>query len=253
MVGKKDYKLQSRASENQLLARQELLDLFRKCPIPEEQLLVNLGLYMRSSVCAKFLYVNELYQKIIYTPGVIMEFGVWWGANLAFFESLRAVYEPYNYTRKIIGFDTFTGYPSISSVDGKSELAKVGGYQVTDKYEDYLKQLLNYHEQENPMSHIKKYELVKGDVCYTIEKYLKDNPETIIAIAYFDLGLYEPTKKCLEAIKPCVTRGTVIALDELNSCEFPGETVALKEVMGLDKCRITRSQFLPDRSYIIID
>jgi len=252
-MSNKEYRLQSRASENQVLARQKLLDLFKGCPIPEEEFLVNLGLYIRSSVLAKFLYVNELYQKIIHIPGIIMEFGVWWGQNLALFESLRAIYEPYNYTRKIVGFDTFAGYPPISLEDGKSKLAAEGGYSVTENYQEYLDELLNYHEQENPMSHIKKYELVKGDATITIEKYLKDHPETIIALAYFDLGLYEPTKKCLESIKPHVIRGTVIAMDELNSWEFPGETIALKEVLGgLDKYKIVRSQFLPDRSYIII-
>lgn len=250
---KRTYKLQSRASKNQLLARQELLDLFKKSPIPEEQLLVNLGLYIRSSVFAKFLFLNELYQKIAHIPGIVMEFGVWWGQNLAIFESLRAVYEPYNYTRKIVGFDTFTGYASISQIDGKSELVREGGYSTTENYEEYLDRLLNYHEHENPMSHIKKYEIFKGNVIHTIEKYLKNNPETIIALAYFDLGLYEPTKKCLQAIKPHITRGTVIALDELNSWEFPGETLALKEVIGLDKYKIISSQFLPDRSYIVID
>lgn len=124
-----------------------------------------------------------------------------------------------------------------------------------EKYEGYLAQILDYHEEENTMSNIKKYELVKGDATITIEKYLNEHPETIIALAYFDLGLYEPTKKCLEAIKPYIIRGTVIAMDELNSWEFPGETIALKEVWGgeLDKYKIVRSQFLPDRSYIIIE
>lgn len=248
----KKYTLQSRASENQVLARQKLLALFKRSPLPEEELLVNLGLYIRSSVLAKFLYVNELYQKIIHIPGIIMEFGCWWGQNLALFESLRAIYEPYNYTRKIVGFDTFTGYTSISHEDGKSELVKEGGYSTTKNYERYLAEILNYHEEENTMSHIKKYELVKGDVLITVEKYLEEHPETIIACAYFDLGLYEPTKKCLEAIKLYITRGTVVAMDELNSREFPGETLAFKEIWGLDKCKIICSQFLPDRSYIII-
>jgi hypothetical protein len=57
----------------------------------------------------------------------------------------------------------------------------------------------------------------------------------------------------LEAIKPFVVRGTVIALDELNSSEFPGETMAFKEVLGLNKYKIVRSKFLPDRSYIIVE
>ena len=103
------------------------------------------------------------------------------------------------------------------------------------------------------MSHIKTYELVKGDVTKTIDQYLEENPQTIIALAYFDLALYEPTKKCLKAIKPYLVRSSVLAMDELNSKEFPGETVALREVLGLDTYRVVRSRFLPDRSYIVIE
>lgn len=246
-------KLQSRASKEQLSARQKLSDLFDRSPLPKEELLVNLQLYMRSSVMAKVLYVNELYQKVINTPGVVMEFGVWWGSNLALFESFRAIYEPYNYTRKIIGFDTFEGYPSIAPEDGKHELAQKGAYSVADDYVKYLTELLDYHEEENMMSQVKKYDIIKGDATVKIEEYLSDHPETIISLAYFDLQLYEPTKKCLNAIKPYLTRGSVIAMDELNSWEFPGETIAFKEVWGLDKYKLIRSQFLPDRSYIIIE
>ena len=47
--------------------------------------------------------------------------------------------------------------------------------------------------------------------------------------------------------------GSVVALDELNCSEFPGETLALKETWGLDRYRLTRSQFLPDRCYLTID
>lgn len=246
-------KLQTRAAPHQHAARQTLLDLFDRCPIPRDQLLVNLGLYTRSSVLAKMLYVNELYQKIVQVPGVVMEFGVWWGTNLALFESLRAIYEPYNHTRKVIGFDTFTGYPSIRSEDGDCDLARPGTYATSQAYETYLAEMLDYHQQENVMGHVKKYEIVKGDVTQTIDDYLKRHPETIIALAYLDLQLYEPTKKCLEAIRPHLTRGSVVALDELNCDEFPGETQALKEAWGLDRYRLTRSQFLPDRTYLIID
>jgi hypothetical protein len=42
-------------------------------------------------------------------------------------------------------------------------------------------------------------------------------------------------------------------MDELNSKEFPGETVAAREVLGLDRYRVVRSQFLPDRSYIVVE
>lgn len=248
-----DYKLQSRASEKQKTAREKLLELFQTSPIPPEHLLVNLGLYTRSSVVAKFLYVNELYQQITNIPGVVMEFGVWWGQNMALFESFRAAYEPYNYTRKIIGFDTYEGYPSTSEKDGDCDLVALNQYAVSENYLEHLTALLDYHQQENVMSHVKKYELVKGDATVTIGKYLEAHPETIISLAYFDMQLYEPTLKCLEAIKPYLVKGSVIAMDELNSFEFPGETVAFREAFASVNFRIYRSRFLPDRSYAVIE
>jgi len=246
-------RLQSRATPRQQEARRALADLFGRCPIPRDQLLVNLALYTRSSVLAKMLYVNELYQQIVRVPGVVMEFGVWWGTNLALFESLRAIYEPYNHTRKVIGFDTFTGYPGVGAKDGCSDLARSGAYGTAQDYDSYLTEVLDYHQQENVMGHVKKYEIIKGDVTETVGGYLRQHPETIIALAYLDLQLYEPTKRCLEAIRPYLTRGSVVALDELNCDEFPGETLALKEAWGLDRYRLTRSQFLPDRTYLTIE
>jgi hypothetical protein len=243
----------ARGSEEEIRAREVIRDLFKESPIPDDEVLVNLGAYLRSPLLAKILYLNELYQAIVNLPGNVVEFGVWWGANLALFQSFRAVYEPYNWTRKVIGFDTFAGYPSTSEKDGSSQYAAVGGYTVSEDYYEYLDRLLAAHEADNVMSHLKKFELVKGDVTQTIDQYLHDNPQTIIALAYFDLALYEPTKKCLEAIKPYLVRGSVVAMDELNSPDFPGETIALREVFGLSQYRIVKSRFLPDRSYIVVE
>lgn len=244
-------KLYSTASKSQKEARKTLLRLYQSSPIPAEQLLVNLHLYMRSSVIAKMLYLNELYRQIVNLPGVIMEFGVWWGANLALFESLRAVYEPYNFTRRIIGFDTFTGYTPPKDQDGKSDFVAKGAYSVSAGYEDYLQKLLDYHESENALSQVKKIQLVKGDAGRTITQYLSGHPETIISLAYFDLQLYAPTKACLQAIRPHLVKGSIIAMDELNSPDFPGETIAFKELFELGKCRLIRSEFLPDRCYLV--
>lgn len=242
-----------RASPTQSSNRQILEELFKESPLPTNELLVNLHMYLRSSVVAKILYVNELYELIVRVPGVIMEFGVWWGANLALMESLRAVYEPYNYARKTIGFDTFSGYNSPSGEDGSYEGVAEGSYAVASDYRLYLEKLLQYHEDENTMAHIKKVDLVEGDAPVMLEEYLDHNPQTVIALAYFDMQLYEPTKRCLELIRPRLTRGSVIAMDELNCAEFPGETVAYADVIGLDRFRLQRSRYLPDRTYAIVD
>jgi len=197
--------------------------------------------------------MHELYQKIIDVNGIVVEFGVRWGQTLSLFSSFRGMYEPFNYSRKIVGFDTFSGFPSVSKHDGDDEIASQGAYGVTQKYECYLDSVMSYHEFESPLNHIKKFELVKGDATETLEKYLQNHPETIIALAYFDFDLYEPTKKCLELIKPHITKGSVIGFDELNCSTFPGETIALKEVFGLDKYSIRRSPLNPVPSYIVIE
>jgi hypothetical protein len=251
-MGDASYKQQSRGSQAQMTARENLYALFDQSPLPREDLLVNLSLYTRASVLARTFFLNEIYELIIGIPGCVMEFGTWWGQSIITFESLRAIHEPYNHARRIIGFDTFAGYQDVGEHDRASETIKSGGYATTSGYRAHLEALLDYHESENVMSQIKKHELVEGDVADTVPSYLADHPETIVALAFFDLALYEPTKACLEAIKPHLVTGSVLAFDEFNAREYPGETVAVAETVGLTTHQIFRSKFLPDRSYMII-
>ena len=251
--GKDEIEIRTQSSEEETVTREKFFQYFQNCPIPEKEILHHLNLFMNRQTLSRVIFMHEMYQKIINVHGVVMEFGVRWGRDLALFESFRGMYEPYNYSRKIIGFDTFEGFPSIHQKDGQAAIASTGAYSVTSNYEDYLEKILEYHEHESPLSHIKKYELVKGDASLTVKKYLEENPETIISFAYFDLDLYEPTRNCLEAIKGHLTKGSVIGFDELNVHDFPGETLAVKEILGLSKYQITRSPINPHPSYIIID
>jgi hypothetical protein len=249
-----EIRISHHASTDVQSLREQFFKLFKDCPIPEDELMSNLGLFIRRHVLSRVLFMNELYQKIVGVPGIVVEFGVRWGQNLALFESFRGMYEPFNQSRIIVGFDTFEGFPMTDDKDGKAEIAVKGAFSVTKKYEEYLTQVLDYHEQEAPLSHLKKYELVKGDAVVEIDKYLSDNPETIIALAYFDFDIYLPTRKCLESIRGHLVRGSVIGFDELHLHEFPGETMALKEVMGLDKYKLIRSPYSAGhQAYMIIE
>lgn len=240
-------------SKDQADNRKRLEQLFQHNPLPTDELLRNLGLFLNPADLRKFLFVNDLYSKSIGTHGVVMEFGVRWGQNLNLFQSLRSIYEPFNYSRKIIGFDTWEGFPSTHKKDGKEDFITKGGYNVTKGYERFLFELLRNLEQESPLGHMQKFELRKGDASVELEKYLREHPETIISLAYFDFDIYEPTRNCLELIRPHITRGTVIGFDELNQPKFPGETVALQEVFGLDRYSIRRSPYSHYQSYLIVD
>ncbi|ARU60418.1 crotonobetainyl-CoA--carnitine CoA-transferase [Tumebacillus avium] len=247
------YKVKSQSSQSELEKRGELHELLQASPIPQAELLNNTALYTRRQVLSNMLFMDHIYKQIIDVNGIIMEFGVRWGQNLALFESLRGIYEPFNHTRRIVGFDTFEGFPSVHEKDGTDQAVAKGALAVTEGYKDYLEAVLDYHEQESPLSHIKKYELVQGDATKTLEQYLKERPETIIAFAFFDFDIYEPTKKCLELIKPHLTKGSIIGFDQLNCQHYPGETVALKEAFGLDQVRLKRTPLSPYRSYFVIE
>jgi len=213
-------KILSKSSQQEKALRNSFFELFKLCPIPDEELLSNLGLFLNRQILSRILFMHELYLKILDVHGIIIELGVRWGQNLTLFESFRGMYEPYNHNRKIVGFDTFAGFPSIHPKDGQQEILVPGAYSTTEGYEEYLNKVLHYHEQESPISHIKKYELIKGDAVVTIKRYFEENPETIVALAYFDLDLYQPTKVCLEVIKEHLTKGSILGFDELNFTIF---------------------------------
>jgi hypothetical protein len=234
-------------------ARYEFLRLFKNCPIPDDELLSNLGLFLNSKNLARILFMHHLYTQIVDIPGIIAEFGTRWGQNLSLFAALRGIYDTFHRHRKIIGFDTFEGFPSIHEKDGTSTLMKQGKLAVPQNYADYLRKIIECQEGDNPLSHIKKYEVIKGDGVAQFEKYLEDHPETIVALAYFDFDIYEPTKKCLELVRPRLVRGSVLGFDELNDPDSPGETVALAEVFGLNNVRLRRFRCTSRVSYFVIE
>ena len=241
------------ASATEVTNRAELLECLRACPIPDDQLLSNLGLFLESKNLARILFMDFLFRQIVDVQGVVVEFGTRWGQNLALFAALRGIYEPFNRHRKIIGFDTFTGFPSISPQDGKSEMMTPGQLAVAGGYDNFLSRILELHEHVNPLSHIRKFDLRVGDANVEIAKYLEEAPETIIALAYFDFDLYEPTKKGLEMIRPRLTKGSVLAFDELNDPDSPGETLALMETFGLNQVRLKRFPYTSRVSYFVVE
>jgi len=231
--------------------KQVLVDRLRASRIPDAELLDNIGLYLTRQTLSRINFMQMLYQMIVPVHGVIMEFGVRWGQNMALFSTLRGIHEPFNYNRKIIGFDTFDGFPSVSLHDGGG--VQPGDYGVVENWSEELEGILDFHTQNAPIPHKKKHELVEGDATVTLPGYLKEHPETIVALAYFDFDIYKPTHDCLEAILPYLTKGSVLAFDELNTPQFPGETIAVREVLGLSRYAIKRDPSNPLTSYLVIE
>jgi hypothetical protein len=241
------------STDAELSRRQKFVNDFKNGPIPDEEILTSLGLFIRRQSWARMLFMHEIYKMILDVPGVVMEFGVRWGQNMALFQSFRGLYEPFNHHRKIVGFDTFTGFPGVDPKDGNAEGMAKSTYSVTDGYKAYLERILSYHESESPIAHKQKYELVVGDACETLPRYLKEQPETIVALAYFDFDIYQPTLKCLQAIRPHLTKGSIVGFDELAQRSFPGETIAFQEVLGSLNVRLRRLPFSADPCFFVVE
>ena len=236
-IGTKNYQ-----NSHETQTRKKLVDLMKNSPIPDDQKLENLGLFLNSKNLSRVLFMDFLYRKQIDNQGVIFDFGTRWGNNASIFAACRGIYEPFNRHKKIV-----------HEKDGSSYMMREGCVTVTENYDDYLNQILDCQEQDAPLGHIKKYEIVKGDAVNKVEQYLDENPETIISLAYFDFDIYEPTKKCLDLIKPRLTKGSIIGFDELNDHDSPGETIALMESFGLNNIRLKRHRYASRVSYFEVE
>lgn len=235
-----DWIMDMRANDSIVKAEARLSELAAAFPADRREGLHQAPLFLLPHVLRRIVFFGEMYERILSVPGVAMEFGVRYGRDMAILDGLRTVYEPLNYSRKIVGFDTFTGFPSVKPQDGANEVAHTGGLSTVEDYDDFLRSVLAERERMAPYDHIRKFEVIRGDASETLAAYLEANPQTIVAFAYFDMDLYEPTKRCLELLKPHLTRGSVLGFDELNCAEFPGETIAVREALGLDRVALRR-------------
>ena len=116
------------------------------------------------------------------------------------------------------------------------------GAYCENSYED-IKKCASIHNKFRLLNREDQVELIKGDICKSVPVYLSDNPHLVVSLLYLDCDLYAPTKTALEYFKPRMPKGAVIVFDELCFKEFPGETLALTETLGVSSLKIQRLPF----------
>ncbi|OHB49680.1 MAG: hypothetical protein A2Y10_05855 [Planctomycetes bacterium GWF2_41_51] len=218
--------------------------------------LENFPKYVRRQSLSKYLARADIFRKIINVHGSIIDGGVNAGCSLMTFASLSAIFEPVNYTRKIIGFDTFSGIPDIHEKDfnlGKSSphVCK-GGFRADGFDQDILRAVKIFDSNRN-LGHIPKVEIVKGDVRETMPLYLKENPHLIVSLLHLDMDVYEATKVAVETFFPRMPKGAILIFDEINQPGYPGETLAVMDTLGLRNLRLERCAYETGLSYAILE
>ncbi|HEY6748250.1 MAG TPA: TylF/MycF/NovP-related O-methyltransferase [Mycobacteriales bacterium] len=225
--------------------RRRISELLASSPVPPAELPRNLSLYLDRETVGDLLTTADLYRRILDVPGEVFELGVHWGRRMSLFVALRELLEPHNYTRRIVGFDTFEGFPEVTGLDGEHALIRAGGLAVGADYVSHLTDVLDACELDGPQAHVRRYEIRTGDVRETLPRYLSDHPEAVVSLAYFDLDLHDPTRACLDLLLERMPRGSILAFDQFAQLNFPGETAAVREVMGLSGTRFERLPYHP--------
>ncbi|MEW6380712.1 MAG: TylF/MycF/NovP-related O-methyltransferase [bacterium] len=210
--------------------------------------------YVPRQTLSMFLAKHALFQRVIGIHGHIIECGVYLGGGLMTWAQLSAIYEPVNHVRRVVGFDTFTGFVNIHDKDKSENNLKysVEGGLATNAYDD-LQECIRLYDLNRHIGHIPRVELAVGDAIQTIPEYVQRNPHLVIALLYLDFDLYEPTKVAIETFLPRMPKGAVLAFDELNQASWPGETLAVLETVGLRNLRIERFPFTSALSFAILE
>ena len=119
-----------------------------------------------------------------------------------------------------IGFDAFGRFPEQERTGDKGfrELfERVGGEGIPI---EELKDVFTHKALVN-------YELVQGDVCDTIPKYVSEHPELTIALLHIDVAVYKPSVVILNELYDRVVRGGLVIFDDFGT--VAGETRAIEE------------------------
>jgi len=218
---------------------------FERNPNSWESKLENFPKYVRRQNLTRFMSLYEIFKRVLTVKGSIVECGVHQGFGVMTWAKLSAILEPVNLTRRIYGFDTFAGFPTVSEADRSAASMHVKeGDLYADSF-DELVELGAINDSTRYLGHIPKVHLIRGDACRTIPAFLKDSPHVIASLLFLDFDLYEPTRVALENFLPRMPKGAIVAFDELDNPLWPGETLAMLEFLKEYKLHIQRLPFDP--------
>jgi hypothetical protein len=242
------------SNDESLTARKEIFEMMNSYIATEDEKERSLGLFLRGSLLARILATVDLYKQIIDIPGVILDIGTWRGQTAVICENLRAIFEPLHFNRRIICFDTFKGYKGFSEKDNVTDLHHEGTYSLGgNTYAQWLRSILVLHEKSNAMGHVHgKHSVVEGDSRETIPRFFAEHSAEIVALAFFDLNAYLPTKEAFEQVWERLVPGGLIAFWQMTRESVPAEAMFYSaKVLNTSSHRIRRAQTYPGLCYLV--
>ncbi len=168
------------------------------------------------------IHTAGLYQavrEVAEVPGDIVECGVGHGRSLVSLARANELFSPH---KRVLGFDSFHGFPDAVTQDLGERVDSVGrppsGWADTSL--EAVRSVLDAPA-----------ELIPGFFEATLEAtHLPD----AISLLHVDCDLYASTRTVLERCLPLVSPDGLVILDEYLEPRWPGATVAVDEQVGAD-------------------
>lgn len=227
-------------------------EIFLRCPDSVEIKLENFTKYVRRQHLKRFLAMYEVFKLALPVKGSVVECGVFRGFGLMAWAKLSAMLEPENLTRRVYGFDSFKGFPSLATEDQSGYTAAQPGDLGADSYAE-LMELVQEYDRDRFLGHVPKVELIRGDIVETVPTFVALHPHLVVSLLYIDCDVFQPTKVALETLVPRMPKGAVLAFDELDNPLWPGETLAAVETLGLGSLRLRRLDWDPYIAFATIE
>ncbi len=195
---------------------------------------------------SKTLALYELFKKTLDIPGVIVECGVFRGASLIRLATFRDLFSNPQ-AKKVIGFDTFDGYPEATLPIDKqardSFITSAGESAISRK------QLLDVFANKG----IANVELVEGSIVKTAPRYATHHPDLKISFLYMDCTIYEPTFVALKSFYKNIVSGGLLVLNSYSKegANGGGETKAVDDFFGKSSVHFRRLPFSFSPCYLV--
>ena len=234
--------------ESELKILERYIDIVNKHADCPEILLTNIPRVMRTQEVTKIIVYYEIYKLIRHIHGDIVEIGVLDGFLTFAMAHFSEIFEHRNYTRKIWGFDTFSGYESFN--EEKDKVLPPNSRSVPYSQE-LLQKCVDLFNASVVFNQFRKIELVAGDVVQSIPQFVSDNPHLVVSLLLLQISLYEPELVAFKEIWPRMPKGGVVVFCSMNYGDSPAATHVLLETVGISSVQIRRFPFSTKVSYII--
>ena len=218
---------------NDLAVEQSIDQHCKSFNLTGSDLVANSLSLMRRQHLKRFLLHNELFQKTLNVPGDIVELGVYRGLGLMTWANLLECHCIGDRTKRVIGFDNWSGFSTFSKQDGKQNKnagKTIGGFDPS-QFKKEVENAISIFNSDRFIPWKDRIILIDGAVEKTVPKFTAENPGVRYSLIHFDVDLYKPTKVALEYFWDKLSRGGILIFDEYSIPDWPGETQAVDEFL----------------------